>query len=281
VATLPAGSKPYGIAVDAVNVYWTNSGAGEVMQAKTDGSSPLKLATGEDSPRAVRVAGGFVYWVSYSIVGVLRKVPVGGGAVVDLTPAPASLDLVVGPSTIWWTREPDDIQSVPIAGDPDGGSVGLLTGNPLSNGIALDAANVYWVNRQDGYVKKADFDLTNDTALATGDVPFDIAVDATTVYWTEQGSSPGIGKVMKASKTDGSGSLKLAEGQMSPQGIAVDATSVYWANKDDGTIKKAPLGGGAVTTLAEGQKKPIKIAVDATSVYWANTTGDTIMKVAK
>src|SRR5262249_12710761 len=41
VATLPAGSAPYGLFVDDVNVYWTNAGTGEVMQAKTDGTSPL------------------------------------------------------------------------------------------------------------------------------------------------------------------------------------------------------------------------------------------------
>src|SRR5262249_1590552 len=85
IAKLPAGSKPYGIFVDDMNVYWTNFGTGEVMQAKLDGSSKVTLTTGEKAPVAVQADGGLVYWVSYSEVGVLRAAPVGGGAVVDIS----------------------------------------------------------------------------------------------------------------------------------------------------------------------------------------------------
>jgi hypothetical protein len=38
--------------------------------------------------------------------------------------------------------------------------------------------------------------------------------------------------------------------------ISVDATSAYWTNSLDGTVMKAPLGGGNPTTLASGQNSP-------------------------
>ncbi|MEP7122974.1 MAG: hypothetical protein ABJE95_18750 [Byssovorax sp.] len=291
VAALQMGSAPYGLAVDASNVYWTNAGntganpplLGSVMQAKTDGTGVVTLMATEDTPYAVHVANGMVYWTSYAIGGVMRRTPIGGGAVTKLVDAPTTRDFAIGAAYIWWTREPDDIQRIPVDGvpAPDSGAIGLLTGNPLSNGITSDATSVYWVNKQDGYIKRSDFDFANETPLATGDIPWDIEVDATSVYWTEAGSSPGVGKVMKAAKADGASPVVIAMGQATPHGIAVDGTGIYWANKEDGTINKAPLAGGAITVLAKGQMTPENVAVDATHVYWTDPKADLVVRVGK
>ena len=291
VAELPMGSAPYGLEVDANNVYWTNSGAtsgnppvlGSVMQSKKDGTGQVVLMMKEDTPFAVHVANGFVYWSSYSVASIMRRTPIGGGVIFDLVEAPATRDFVLGTTHIWWTREPDDIQRIPIGGVALGLDAGidLLTGNPLSNGIAADATGVYWVNKQDGYIKRSDPDFANDTPLATGDVPWDIEVDATMMYWSEQGSSPNSGKIMKASKIDGANGTAIAMGQASPEGIAIDATTIYWANKGNGTIMKAPLAGGASTVLASGQKTPVNVAVDATHVYWTDPKADLVVRVLK
>lgn len=277
VANLPTGSAPYGLFVDDVNVYWTNSGTGEVMQAKTDGSKPITLATGQGAPEAVVVKDGFAIWTSYAVDGFMRKAPVGGGNVIDIVMAPAAVDLTVAGNYVYWTRDPDDVQRVPVDGLPEGGAPDLLSMNTLACGITTDGANVYWVARQDGYIKRSDLDFSNETPLAIGDIPWDIAVDASHVYWTEQGS----GKVMMASKVDGSGAKELASGQNKPQGIAVDGAAVYWANTGGGTISKVPIGGGTITVLASGQSSPINVAVDAKSVYWTAKGDDTVMKVAK
>jgi hypothetical protein len=281
VAALPMGSQPYGLFVDTTHVYWTNFGTGEVMQANLDGSSLLTLTKGEMAPVAVQALGGFVYWVSYSETGVARRAPVGGGVVENLAPAPAARELVVSQDSLWWTGEPDDVWKAPSAGLPDGGAPELLTGNLLSNGITADATSLYWVNRFDGHVMRSDQALGNATPLATGDVPWDIAVDETHVYWTEQGSTPAGGKVMRASKVDGTGLTTIASEAKGPQGIAVDASRVYWANKLEGTIESAPLAGGAVTVLATGQAQPVNVAVDGSFVYWVSTGGDAIVKIPK
>ncbi|MCC6997693.1 MAG: hypothetical protein IT370_23955 [Deltaproteobacteria bacterium] len=53
-----------------------------------------------------------------------------------------------------------------------------------------------------------------------------------------------------------------------PSALAADAQSVYFANGRDGTLCRAPLGGGAVEVLAEGSRAVAAVAVDATHVYW-------------
>ena len=76
------------------------------------------------------------------------------------------------------------------------------------------------------------------TTLASGqNVPWAIAVDATSVYWTNNNLNGGQGAVMKVA-LDGGTLTTLAVGQNESYGIAVDATNVYWADYGDGSVRK-------------------------------------------
>jgi hypothetical protein len=103
-----------------------------------------------------------------------------------------------------------------------------------------------------------------------------IAVDATSVYWTNGDT---VGKVSLGGGT----LITLASGQ-SAAGIAVDATGVYWTNSG-GTVMSCAIGGcgGAPTQLASGESSPYGIAVDAAWVYWTDVgvAGGAVRKVAK
>ncbi len=140
-------------------------------------------------------------------------------------------------------------------------------------GLAVDATSIYWTDRGAGTVMKAPIGGGTATTLASGqNGPEGLAVDATSVYWVNESG----GTVMKA-PIGGGTATTLASGQNLPYGLAVDASNVYWANLG-GTVMKAPIGGGTATTLASGQSTPDAVAVDASNLYWT-TAGGALVKI--
>lgn len=98
--------------------------------------------------------------------------------------------------------------------------------------------------------------------------PTALAVDATSVYWTDYGTGNSDGAVRKVSICGGA-TTTLAAGQNWPTGLVVDATNVYWLNRDG--LMTVPIGGGAPTQLAFYMVTPMGIAVTAGGVvYWFN-----------
>jgi hypothetical protein len=120
--------------------------------------------------------------------------------------------------------------------------------------------------------------------LAPASSPSAIAVDSTSVYWTDSAA----GSVSKE-PVGGAVPLVLAQGECGAFAVAVDTTNVYWATRCTvldggatspyGAVRKMPVGGGSPDTLASWPPfEPTAMAVDGTSVYWASADG-TLRKV--
>jgi hypothetical protein len=274
LVTLAKGQTcPWGMAIDATSVYWTNCGdptSGNVLKVPKAGGEVVTLAAG-DRLSGIAVDSTSVYWVAGTedaSSGAIMKVPVGGGTPTTLASrAGEPAHLAVDTSYVYWVeQEPGAIMKVALTG----GAATMVTMARLAWQIALDDANVYWLGQGLMSAPKlggAAIELTSGgpPMLPTAD----LAVGAANVYFTS-GPPGGTSGVTTVPSQGGTVRVVYADasGSFTPPGpIAVDATRAYWADGSD-AVFSVPLSGGAATTLATEQNNVVAIAVDETAVYW-------------
>ena len=233
---------PCALTLDGRNVYWINYGRdqndsgglhGAIMQAPETGGSAIQLAA--DQPRAytgIAVDATSVYWTANPSLdypsGSVMKVAIGGGTPIALATNQYDPTGIAVDSTIaYWTTENYTLMKVAI----EGGTpvrVGAMGPAPLvlRNGFvySFSGENVVKVPAEGG-------DTTTLAGSPGHTYPTGIAVDDTSVYWTEDDS------VLKIS-LDGDPQTQMAWRQQTPWAIAVDDTSIYWTDEAAGTVMK-------------------------------------------
>ena len=137
----------------------------------------------------------------------------------------------------------------------------VLSSGGASGPIAVDSTSVYWASG--AALERMPITGGVATTLATGQNPTAIAVNASALYWVDDGTS----SVMQVALTGG-GPTTLASGQSTPTSIALDANNVYWTTSS--SVMKLPLGGGTPTALATGQTSPGSVVVGPANVYWSD-----------
>jgi hypothetical protein len=215
-----------GFAVDATNVYWTSGY--DVMKVPAGGGNVTKLATATMfGAGAVAVAATSVYWADGA--GAVMKVPIGGGSSTPLAKNASPISMAADATSVYWMDQPSgsnsvkNVMKVPIAG----GQVTTLVSGVGVGPIALDATHVYWIDETAKEIMRVPINGGPATSVATvSGAPFSLAVDETSVYWTNLDA---MGTVMKAPKAGGEPE-SIALGHGFSTGIAVDATSVYWTD---------------------------------------------------
>jgi uncharacterized repeat protein (TIGR03803 family) len=167
---------------------------------------------------------------------------------------------------------------------------GPLDSNAVDpSGLAIDAANVYWVDNGApfssgtmptgmGTVMMQPLSGGPATMLAASPTPYGLAVRDGVVYWVDITA----GTVMSVPASGTEQATTLASDQTFPQNIAVDARNVYWLNSGAvGSVMQVALTGGTPIPLAQNQSFPNNLVSDGTYVYWTNADGlsGTVMKV--
>jgi hypothetical protein len=157
----------------------------------------------------------------------------------------------------------------------------LVPGQLGAVGLAADSTSLYWTTLTNVTVMKSNKDGTGVTTLASpaGTIPFDIAIDNTYVYWSD--NEGGYGSVNRVPKTGGDGGatnitpLSLNEAF----GVAVDNSHVYWAEYENNAIGRMGLDGGDFGYLVTQLYGGFEVALDDASVYF--TTNQTTQKTPK
>jgi hypothetical protein len=242
--TLIAASPVADFALDATNVYWTVSG----------GCYPPSEC-----------------YQGVCCTGAIMMLPQAGGTPTTLVSNINPYALAVDAERLYWTGTTAAGSDGGDDGGVDGSDSGSGSGSGSAAGVggAVSATTGLWSVPLAGGTST---ELT--TTFLDGDPQF-IAAQGSSIYWL---SSAGIVSVAKQGGTPAvvipaSSDLGASSG---PVPFVTDAESIYWTNPGppcpigpcNGTVMKAPLGGGTATTLASGFEAPTGIAVDAHSVYW-------------
>lgn len=181
-----------GIATDGKNVFWTEDLLGTLGKASVNSGPATKImcaVTGKAGP--VRIANGAAYWMVNN--DSICSTPVNGGEVtVAATGLPFMSDFVVDGSFIYFTA-PDlgQLMKMTITGGTPISIAGIQFGSHPK--MATDGLNVYWIDQL--YLHKVSVNGDVSQYFFAGDIngsPFEpdsIAIDGSSVYWTEQGNS--------------------------------------------------------------------------------------------
>ncbi len=176
--------QPEMLRLDAKNVYWPSPNS--VYGAPLTGGAPVPLAQEMlTTPNRIAIDGTYIYWSESPEFGgdsVKRTALAGGGEIqtlaMNLSPVE---DLEIDDTNVYILSDAD-LLKFPLAG---GDAVPVVVA--LGTSFVLDGDQVYATNGTT--VVKVAKSGGNPTVLATGQTrATSITVDATNIYWLDQGS---------------------------------------------------------------------------------------------
>ncbi len=184
------------LALGASAIYWSyNAGIGRAALDGSDAGVFLALPSG--TARTLALDDAFVYWTGENAGPGLWKVPVGGGAPVQITADDVGgVGLAVAGGRAYTVDFANSVDSVELSS----GQIETVSFAPNSypRCITTDLEAVYWTEFGLGSVRRASIEggplevVADQQALPVG-----VAVDATSVYWANAGNPGALMKIAK------------------------------------------------------------------------------------
>ncbi len=222
----------FGLALDSANVYFTQPAAGRVMRVPIAGGPVVPLATQVDAPVHLAIDGANLYWTGGTTVGTIMKLGLHDGATATtlLTGLGRPRAIAVDGGFVFWTNFADGSVLRAPTDDSDGGTAPSATrltfGLKQPSDLAVRAGYAYFPDQAGRVLRVPATGGVLEKLADTVGVPFGIACDDISVYW----STLGDGAIFKTALSGDGPAQLLAPAQADPHFLAVNATSVFWSN---------------------------------------------------
>ena len=210
VTTLTDGFVPSAIALGPDGVYGTGSkfsAAGGMVMMGLAGGPVVTLTRDSGLSYGVAVDADNLYWMESSFSLSIRSVALAATSPSDALPPKGNSKLLATDSddgrglaidahNVYWVNDRGDVKKVPL----DGGEPTLLaSGTRCASDrgcIAVDGTNVYWATKDS--ILKVSVDGGTPEVLARGLIaPRHLALDDSSVYWADSGSSTTRGVIFR------------------------------------------------------------------------------------
>lgn len=151
----------------------------------------------------------------------------------------------------------------PEPNDAGAGAV-FLSARSSPFGIAVDTTSVFWTERS-GTVAKALKSSGTPVPLATNRSgdPYRIDLDADRAYWNELTA----GTIQSVAKTGG---MIAQLHHDNAAGVRIVGSTAYWPNVVSGTVHWVSVSGAGLTTLVAGLNEPQEVTANATHAYFTH-----------
>ena len=208
--------------------------------------------------------------------------PPGDGVAVLSTLADNATSLAADATHLYWRTTTANATSNVLAMSKDGGAT---TAYPSENyvifDVAVDASRVYWSDL--GSVWACDLGGCGDWPTLIGAVlPTTLlGISSDGAHVLFAGETNGTILECPATGCNGLAPTVLASGLDQPYLTASDGTNAFFATKSSVMTCALASCGTTLTVLASNQAVPTALVLDATSVYWVTGQGGTVMSCAK
>jgi sugar lactone lactonase YvrE len=236
-AFITGPTTPFGVAVDAKHIYWTDDTENAIGRANIDGTGIEEGFIPATVPRGVAVDSNHIYWTNNT--GTIGRANLDGTGVDQsfITGATQPYGLAIDSKHLYWANYGTD--SIGRANlDGTGATPNLFSTAPgTPQGVAVDADHVYWADYQmvgPSAIGRAGPDGSDPepTFIPGLSDPYGIAVDRGHIYW--------LGGTSAVSRANLDGSAIESEfiTADSPWGVTVD--SLPDRSAPNTRISKAP-----------------------------------------